>query len=77
MAGEQAVTRAWHDNTASLRVTRSLPYTEGGAVQQQRRNRLDTMMAFSMTRQQWQTVRRNDIDLQGMGAIRELLRITT
>jgi RimJ/RimL family protein N-acetyltransferase len=77
LAGEQAVTRAWHDNTASLRVTRSLPYTEGSAVQQQRRNHLDTMMAFSMTRQQWQTVRRNDIDLQGMGAIRELLRITT
>jgi hypothetical protein len=34
------------------------------------------MLTFSMTRQQWQTVRK-DIDLQGMGAIRELLRITT
>jgi RimJ/RimL family protein N-acetyltransferase len=29
--GEPATTRAWHDDTASLRVTRSLPYTEDGA----------------------------------------------
>jgi RimJ/RimL family protein N-acetyltransferase len=73
--GERATTRAWHDNIASLRVTRSLPYTEDGTVQEQRRDHPDTMLAFSMTRQQWQTVRRTDIRVEGVGPVRELLRI--
>jgi hypothetical protein len=47
--GGRAITRAWHDNTASLRVKRSLPYTDDGPVQQQRRDRPDTMSTFSMT----------------------------
>jgi hypothetical protein len=47
--GGRAITRAWHDNTASLRVKRSLPYTDDGPVQQQRRDRPDTMSTFSIT----------------------------
>jgi RimJ/RimL family protein N-acetyltransferase len=77
LTGETATTRAWHDNTASLRVTRSLPYTHQGAVEEQRRDRADTMLAFAMTRQQWQSVRRNDIQLAGVEPIREFLGITT
>lgn len=73
--GERATTRAWHDNTASLRVTRSLPYTEEGAVQEQRRDRPDTMLTFSMKRPDWQTVRRDDIELTGIGPILNLLSI--
>ena len=75
--GERATTRSWHDNPASLRVTRSLPYTEDGPVQEHRRDRPDTMLTFSMSQHQWQTARRNDIQLAGIGPIRELLRITT
>lgn len=74
---ERATTRAWHDNIASLRVTRSLPYTEDGAVQELRRDKPDTMLTFSMTQQQWQTARRNDIHLAGIGPVREFLGITT
>jgi RimJ/RimL family protein N-acetyltransferase len=77
LGGERAATRAWHDNTASLRVTRALPYAETGAVQEQRRDRPDTMLAFSMTKRQWQTIRRDDIELVGVGPVRELLGITT
>jgi RimJ/RimL family protein N-acetyltransferase len=33
-----AVTRAWHDNAASLAVTRSLPYTETGTTRENRRD---------------------------------------
>jgi RimJ/RimL family protein N-acetyltransferase len=73
LSGERAATRVWHDNTASLRVTESLPYTDDGAVQEQRRDRPDTMRLFSMTRVQWQTVRRNDIKLNGIAPIREFL----
>jgi RimJ/RimL family protein N-acetyltransferase len=74
--GNRATTRAWHDNAASLRVTRSLPYTEDGAAQEQRRDRPDTMLAFSMTEQQWRTVRRNDIQLAGTEPVRDFLEIT-
>jgi hypothetical protein len=35
------------------------------------------MLAFAMTREQWQTVHRNDIQLAGVGPIREFLGITT
>jgi RimJ/RimL family protein N-acetyltransferase len=75
LTGERATTRAWHDNTASLRVTRSLPYTEEGTTEEQRRDRADTMVAFAMTRQQWLTVRRDDIQLAGIGPVREFLGI--
>jgi len=72
---DSAATRAWHDNAASLRVTRSLPYTEDGATQESRRGRPDTMLAFAMSRRQWQTIRRDDVHLGGVGPVRELLGI--
>lgn len=75
--GTTAATRAWHDNIASLRVTGSLPYTEQGTLREQRRDRLDTMMAFAMTRERWNTIRRNDIHLMGVEPVRELLGIPT
>ena len=73
--GERATTRAWHDNVASLRVTRSLPYTEEGAAQEFRRDREDTMLSFSMTRAQWEPRRRRDIQIDELGAVREFLGI--
>ena len=75
--GKTATTRAWHDNTASLRVTGSLPYIRQGAVEEQRRDRPDTMLTFAMTRQRWQDVRRTDIELAGVEPVRELLGIPT
>jgi len=75
--GETAATRAWHDNTASLRVTGSLPYTERGAVQEPRRTRPDTMLAFAMTRERWQTIHRSDIRLTGVEPVRKFLGIPT
>jgi RimJ/RimL family protein N-acetyltransferase len=73
--GRQATTRAWHDNAASLGVTRSLPYTAEDATQEPRRDRPDTMLSFSMSRRQWQTVRRRDIELTGIAAVRRFLAI--
>lgn len=75
--GRHATTRVWHDNAASLGVTRSLPYVEGVASREPRRDRLDTMLSFSMTRQQWTAVRRTDIELTGVDAVRGLLGITS
>ena len=71
---DQATTRAWHDNTASLRVTRSLPYIETGSSIQQRREHPDTMLEFAMSYAQWATVYRNDIELIGIDQARAQLR---
>jgi len=68
-----AVTRAWHDNAASLGVTRSLPYTETGTTIEDRRDRPDTMVGFAMTPGRWATIRRDDIRLLGIEAVREVL----
>ncbi|TGD86677.1 N-acetyltransferase [Mycolicibacterium sp. CH28] len=68
-----AVTRAWHDNAASLAVTRSLPYTETGRTSEPRRDCPDTMVAFAMVSGQWAAIRRHDIRLVGIEPVRELL----
>ena len=70
---DQATTGAWHDNAASLAVTRSLPYTETGTAIQPRRGQPDTAVRFVMSRAQWETVRRDDIDLVGIDGVREHL----
>lgn len=71
---EYVTTSAWHDNTASLRLTRSLPYIETGKTRRQRRTHDDTMIEFSMTPSQWGTIRRNDIQLKGIDAVRAQLQ---
>ncbi|MUL64978.1 GNAT family N-acetyltransferase [Mycobacterium sp. CBMA 234] len=70
-----ARTAAWHDNAASLRVTQSLPYRQIGTSRQVRRSVLDTMVEFTMTRDQWNTVRRNDIQLRGVDAVADQLKL--
>jgi len=72
----RAVTRAWHDNAASLGVTRSLTYTEAAVTREMRRDRLDTMIEFTMDAEQWDSVRRSDIRLIGVDAVRAQLEIT-
>ncbi|PND56600.1 GNAT family N-acetyltransferase [Mycobacterium sp. ENV421] len=65
-----AVTRAWHDNAASLAVTRSLPYLETVRTVELRRDRPDTMVGFAMTPGRWATIRRDDIRLVCIDAVR-------
>jgi len=61
-----ARTAAWHDNAASLGVTRSLPYVQTGSSRQSRRGVFDTMLEFTMTRAQWDQLQRRDIELIGI-----------
>jgi ribosomal protein S18 acetylase RimI-like enzyme len=71
---DRATTSAWHDNAGSLGVTRSLGYEEIGARKQLRRDRLDTMLDFSMTRPRWRILHAgNDIQLTGIAPVREFL----
>ncbi|MDG4668222.1 hypothetical protein [Mycobacterium sp. 236(2023)] len=57
-------------------MTRSLPYAEGGASTEMRRDREDTMLSFSMTRAQWGSVRRNDVEFRGLAPAREFLGVS-
>ncbi|MCV7420961.1 GNAT family N-acetyltransferase [Mycobacterium yunnanensis] len=75
--GGVAATRAWHDNAASLGVTRSLPYTEQEPVVERRRGHPDTMLVFTMGRRQWETLGRSDIRLGGVEPVRDFLGVTT
>ena len=70
-----ARTAAWHDNAASLGVTRSLPYVQTGSSRQSRRGVFDTMLEFTMTRAQWETLRRSDIELIGVDAVIDQLAL--
>jgi RimJ/RimL family protein N-acetyltransferase len=72
---EFALTGAWHDNHASLGVTRSLGYVEEGRRRAARRNEPDEMIGYRMPRAHWDTLRRDDIVLDGVGAARTFLRI--
>ena len=59
LSAEHAITSAWHDNAASLGVSRSLGYTDNG-IERHRRDdgsgtRADDMVHLRMTRAQWDT----------------------
>lgn len=75
LRGERATTQAWHDNTASLAVTRSLPYVQAGTARAERRGHPDTMLQFAMNRQQWDGLGRDDIGLVGIKAVRTQLGV--
>ena len=70
---EFAQTAAWHDNAASLGVTRSLGYSEEGRRRMLRRRQSDEMVDFRMLRRHWETIRRDDIEIHGMPSARAFL----
>ena len=55
------------------KLTRALPYTQTGLRLDLRRERPDTVVEFTMSRSQWDDVRRNDIELVGIAAVRAQL----
>ena len=61
-----ATTAAWHDNGASLGVTAKLPYEPNGEDVLLRREVADRMLKFRMTRAAWESVRRDDIAIEGL-----------
>jgi RimJ/RimL family protein N-acetyltransferase len=65
----QARTRVWHDNAASLAVTRSLPYVRIGDAVEPRRDGEDVIITFAMGRDRWEAFRRSDIRLTGVAAV--------
>ena len=63
-----ATTDAYEDNSASLGVTHALGYADDGEAGKVRRGERARMLRYRMTREHWQTIRRDDIELIGLDA---------
>jgi hypothetical protein len=48
-------------------------YEPNGRLRHERRGELAESLRFQMTREHWATIRRDDISLHGVEAVRELL----
>jgi RimJ/RimL family protein N-acetyltransferase len=73
LGAEYAHTAAWHDNAASLGVTHSLGYEQVGRRRELRRGAPDEQLEFRMSRDHWDSIRRDDIVLQGVDSARNFL----
>ena len=62
----EAQTSAWHDNTASQRVSLRLGYEHEGEQLLARRGEPTAHLRFRLTRERWEETRRDDIALHGL-----------
>src|SRR6185369_17195842 len=66
LGAREAITSAWHDNVASLGVSRAIGYTDNGVSTAERGDRLDTMVHLRMTAADWEaTGAGDDVVIQG------------
>lgn len=72
LGARACTTGAWHDNEASLRVTRSLPYRPNGEAWGRRRERAERQLLFRMARHDWEPVARDDITIDGLEGCRAM-----
>jgi RimJ/RimL family protein N-acetyltransferase len=72
---ERALTAAWHDNGPSNGVTRALGYERVGSVFELRDDEPVEQFHYRMPRAHFDTIRRDDIELVGVDAVRELLEV--
>lgn len=73
---ELATTGAFEDNAPSLGVTRRLGYTPEGRRRVARRGEPVDLLGFRMPRSHWESIRRDDISVDGAEAARDVLGIT-
>jgi len=62
----RAESGAWHDNAASLGVSRRLGYQENGEDWPLRGEQPDREIRLLLTRERWEEHRRHDIEIQGL-----------
>ena len=73
-----ATTAAFHDNAASLGVTRSLGYTEVATLRKLRRTESSDSVAFHMPVAHWvEHLRSDDVRVHGLDAVLDLLGLET
>jgi RimJ/RimL family protein N-acetyltransferase len=72
LGADFAVSSAWHDNHASLGVSRSLGYVDNGVELQARGNRADRLQRMILTAERWREVARPDVTVVGLDDSRAL-----
>jgi RimJ/RimL family protein N-acetyltransferase len=65
-----AITSARHDNFASLGVSTSLGYLPNGVSLQAHDDTVDTMVHLRMTRSDWKSKKRSQVEVSGLDATR-------
>jgi RimJ/RimL family protein N-acetyltransferase len=75
LGAEYALSRAFVDNEASIRVTSRLGYEEVGRQVVVRRDAPAWMIDFRLPRSRWEARRRDDIAIVGLDACRELFAV--
>jgi RimJ/RimL family protein N-acetyltransferase len=68
LGADRAITGAFHDNPASLGVTRALGYRPNGERWMAVEGRPRRELLFVLERDDWQATRRDDIELHGVAA---------
>ncbi|HEY9286820.1 MAG TPA: GNAT family protein [Candidatus Dormibacteraeota bacterium] len=66
LGAERATSGAFEDNAASIGVSRALGYVENGDEIKTPRGERRRSIRFLLTRAQWETRRRNDIQIHGL-----------
>ncbi len=73
LGAERAITSAWHDNAASLGVSRALGYAPNGESRHVHGERVDRMVHLALSREAWVAQGLGDgVDIEGFEASRPL-----
>jgi RimJ/RimL family protein N-acetyltransferase len=73
LGAAEATTAAWSDNARSLAVTRHWGYEPNGVFVGLQGERRGQLHRFRMSRDHWESIRRDDIELVGVDPCRDLL----
>lgn len=73
LGAQRCLSGAWHDNASSLGVSRSLGYVDNGEDVALRRGAPDRQVRLLLTREVWERSRRDDIEVVGLDACRDML----
>lgn len=74
LGAHYALSGAWHDNGASLAITRRLGYVEAGRRRALRRGDPDWMVGYRLARDGWE--RRDDIEIVGLDGCRPMFGVS-
>lgn len=72
LGAEVAETEAWHDNAASLGVSRALGYVDNGVTRHLRGERADVMVRLRMDLERWAATHRPPVQVSGLDGCRHL-----
>lgn len=73
LEAERAISGAWHDNASSMGVSKAIGYVENGEEYRMRRDTPDRLIRLLLTRDQWESQRRDDIEIVGLDGCRDML----